>query len=193
MVELQAEIDEFFKLACSALEDEDDFLSSRMDAANRNHRFHEDHDQGFYEDYHRGVEILFETTLVYLVVRRLLGSSFPMEARWEDAYPGGRKQVDLVLRDQANRRVAIEFKKWTIDPATPLFEDARKLDGLEADRRILFVITREATGADPKDIPEGVEAEGFRVLRHHRFPTRFRAAKDGRHTWLLMLLERLSS
>lgn len=185
-MDFRDEIARFFELAHSAICSEDQFLARTMEAAERDH--------GFYRDYHHGISALFETTLVHLVVHRLLADDFPMQARWEDAYPGSGRRVDLVLEAPDRRKVAIEFKFWRMDDASDLVRDVEKLALLPADyvRRLLFAIWREP---EPTDVNlRWLETEkGFKVIGTKRFPTHFRSPKGTTASCMMALLERPSS
>jgi hypothetical protein len=148
-----------------------------------------ENERGFYSDYHHGISMLFETTLVYVVVRKLLERNFPMEARWEDGYPSSRQLVDLVLADQGEKRIAIECKFWKTDDARDLKADAAKLAGApDSCVRLLLTIWREPD--DPEVNLKWLGENGFKPLHHRTFKTHFRGRR-GKDSWtgVIALLE----
>lgn len=180
--EFDTEIKRFFHIACEAIREEDQFLRQKMR--------HAEAAFGFYSDYHHGVSALFETTLVHLVVRKLLAADFPMAARWEDAYPGTLRRVDLVLQDRHERKAAIEFKFWKTDDASDLLADKAKLATLPgaAYRRLLFAVWREPENEQAN--LRWLESEKrFKCIACETFPTHFRGRGRDDWTCVMALLE----
>jgi len=133
----QAHIDAFFTTATEALRSENEFLAEHLAACEP---------EGFYGDYHQGIQFLFETTLVYLIFRGLLATGFVRqqhcEVRWEEPYPNSvEKKVDLLLRPRDLPPAYIECKIWKHEYAEDLKADIYKMSVLPNDsRRFLLAL-----------------------------------------------------
>jgi len=142
MDSLDANINKFFSVAVSALKQENKFLEEYFSACEK--------EFGFYKDRHQGIWILFETTMVYLIFRRLLCEKFPLEIKWEWPYPYPNKKckVDIVLGHDKNNKAYIEFKTWSGNSVITkpknsklLEDDIRKLESLsEPNHGFVFLL-----------------------------------------------------
>ncbi len=125
MVSFEQHLKEFFVVATSALQREDEFLRES---------FSQYEDTKHYLDWPHGIPILFEVILVYLIFRELLSRKFSLEVLWEHEYPSNRKsKADLVLRENrggiSREQAFIEFKIWKRDDAKEIEADIEKLKG----------------------------------------------------------------
>ena len=134
---------------------------------------------GFYHDYHQGIQFLFETTLVYLIFRELLATDFvrkqQCEVRWEESYDDNiAKKADLVLKHRSLPSAYIECKIWRHEYAEDLKADIRKMTVLPPEsRRFLLVLWVDQR--TPEANVEWLERNlGVSAVRHCCFQTRTR-------------------
>lgn len=162
---LGANLSCFFSAAASALQREDRELRQALQRRVQ--------ESGTHSDYHQGISILFETTLVYLIFRELLDTKFPLEARWEDPYPGSSKAADLVLVDRASRRKAVvEVKLWKQARAEDLDADFMKMAALPSDyiHRLVLAVWWDNEDGDA-NLLWLQNKPGYRLLDSFRFDT----------------------
>lgn len=85
--------------------------------------------------------------MVYLILRELLKTRFPLEVCWEEKYPNTKQNADLLLKHGENK-VYVEFKIWDYDKVIkiksknkPFEDDIKKLESLpEPSRGFVFLI-----------------------------------------------------
>lgn len=107
----------FFESFYNGLKNEDELLRSLCE-------------QNFprYNNQHNGISFLYETTMVYIVLKQLMKDQFPLTASWEHSYPNKRsKKADIGLLDE-NGQVdsLVEFKIWTSEDGKEVTHDVDK-------------------------------------------------------------------
>ena len=131
--ELDRYLEEFFRLAANALRREDAALRGYLDAADRG--------RGWFPDWDRGVWLLYEPMMVYVIVRELLAQRFPVAVGWERSYPGQtRRHMDLALHIDGQPAAVIECKKWKTEDGREILHDLLKTAALPSDVRRLFLL-----------------------------------------------------
>lgn len=112
----------FFRSMCQALIAEDRQLRSLFDANGLR-----------YTQQHNGIGCLYETTMVYVVLKRLLSEQFPLKVSWEHPYPGQPTlHSDLALLDDNNNLDSlVEFKIWLSEDGSEVRSDVLKLKNCE--------------------------------------------------------------
>jgi len=138
MHSLNEYIDQFFSTAASALQRENEILEEHFAGCEKLF--------GIYQNVHHGIWVLYETTMVYLVFRKLLETRFPYEIRWEEPYPHQKQEkADLALKQEGNVKAYIEFKIWESPDAKEIKSDLRKMEPYLSGeiRGFIFVVWRE--------------------------------------------------
>lgn len=128
----------FFTIAFEALDEENKFLKNNLSKTN------------LYDKWHHGLSFLFETTLVYLIFRKLLEKNFPYEVIWEDSYTHVRSlKADLAL-EHSEGKIYIEFKIWNKENAEDIETDLVKLYPLikQGNRCFEFIVWRANKGEE---------------------------------------------
>ena len=107
----------FFRSMCQALIAEDQQLRSLFDA-----------NAPKYTQQHKGIGCLYETTMVYVVLKRLLSEKFPLTVSWEHPYPGHPTlHSDLAFLDDNHLDSLVEFKIWLSEDGNEIRSDVLKL------------------------------------------------------------------
>ena len=81
-----------------------------------------------YAKQHNGISFLYETTMVYVVLKQLMKDKFPLTVSWEHPYPhNGALKADIGLLDE-NGQVdsLVEFKIWTSEDGKEVTHDVDK-------------------------------------------------------------------
>ena len=67
-----------------------------------------------YKNHHNGISCIYETTMVYTVLKRLLKDNFPLMISWEHPYPKtAHLKSDLATINEDNTiNSLVEFKIW---------------------------------------------------------------------------------
>ena len=81
---------DWFDIAVDALRAEDAFLRKCLQR----------YGTGAYAEWSPGIRCLYETGIVYLVLRALWSAEYPRAVGWEYPYPGWRAKVDLAVFHQ---------------------------------------------------------------------------------------------
>lgn len=131
----------FFAITLEALEEENRFLMNNFSKTN------------LYDKWHHGLSFLFETTLVYLVFRKLLEKDFPFEVIWEDSYTqmhSLKSDLTIVHSEALKDKIYIEFKIWRKETAEDIEADLIKLSPLikKGERCFEFVLWRARKGEE---------------------------------------------
>ena len=109
--------EQFFWLSHQAVEQEDSYLRSLFEKCSDK-----------YAKHHHGVAFLYETTYVYLILKKLLESDFPAEVIWEHPYPNnGSLHADLGIIEDQKKVTLVEFKLWTTEDDKQIKGDIEKL------------------------------------------------------------------
>lgn len=124
----------FVSLAAGALAREDALLRGYLDSAAE--------EFGFYNDWPHGMTVLYERVLVYLIVRELIGSRFPLQIGWEQSYPGSPdRHADLAINVNGKMQACIECKVWLREDGGDIKGDLDKMAALPSDvRRFILVV-----------------------------------------------------
>lgn len=107
----------FFESFYDALKSEDELLRSLCEQNTPR-----------YENQHNGISFLYETTMVYVVLKQLMKDRFPLTVSWEHSYPHKKSlKADIGLLD-ANGQVdsLVEFKIWTSENGKEVRHDVIK-------------------------------------------------------------------
>jgi len=170
-IDPNSHIDAFFSIAAEAVRSENKFLAEHLAACDRD---------GFYCDYHQGVQFLFETTLVYLIFRGLLAADFvrrqQCEARWEESYPHSvEKKVDLLLRPRGSLPADyIECKIWKHEYAEDLKADIYKMSELPPEHRRFLLTLWWESGDGADNLQWLTNNLNVKVAHYRCFPTGWR-------------------
>jgi len=127
--------DRFFKIATDAIFKEDSDL-----------RFLFELDEDKYKKLHHGIGLLFETTHVFIIYKKLLSERFSKKVLWECSYPSNSRQhADLGIYsnpDDKNPTHLIEFKLLTKgEDSREILNDIQRLASEpEVDHKLLFII-----------------------------------------------------
>ena len=81
-----------------------------------------------YDGQHNGISFLYETTMVYVVLKQLMKDEFPLTVDWEHPYPcNSALKADIGLLD-AEKQVdsLVEFKIWTSEYGKEVKHDVDK-------------------------------------------------------------------
>lgn len=81
-----------------------------------------------YDNQHNGISFLYETTMVYVVLKQLMKDEFPFTVDWEYPYPcNNALKADIGLLD-AEKQVdsLVEFKIWTSEHGKEVKHDVDK-------------------------------------------------------------------
>ena len=88
-----------------------------------------------YESQHNGIAFLYETTMVYVVIKQLMKDDFPLSISWEHPYPHNNAlKADLGLLDK-NKQIdsLVEFKIWMSEDGKEVRHDVEKYNSCEFD------------------------------------------------------------
>lgn len=130
---LDGQLSALVSIAAGALAKEDALLRGYLDACTE--------EFGFYKDWSHGVTLLYERVLVYLMVRELIGSRFPLHIGWEQSYQGiPDRHADLCINVDGKMRACIECKVWLREDAGEIKADLDKMAVLSSDVRRLILI-----------------------------------------------------
>lgn len=131
---LDTQLSALVSSAAAAVAKEDALLRGYLDACTE--------EFGFYKEWPHGVTCLYEQSLVYVIIRELLGSRFPYEVGWEQPYPGAPGvRADLCIKVDGQMRACIECKVWLREDAAEIKHDLDKMTVLPPDvRRFVLVL-----------------------------------------------------
>ena len=78
-----------------------------------------------YDSQHNGISFLYETTMVYIVLKQLMKDKFPLTVDWEHPYPcnGALKAVIGLLDTKRRLDSLVEFKIWTSEDGKEVSHD----------------------------------------------------------------------
>ena len=81
-----------------------------------------------YKYQHNGIAFLYETTMVYVVLKQLMEDGFPLTADWECPYICNPSlKADLGLLNEAREVDSlVEFKIWTSEDGSEIRRDVEK-------------------------------------------------------------------
>ena len=81
-----------------------------------------------YRKQHNGVTCLYETTMVYITMKQLLRTNFPLTVSWEHPYPDRPEwKADLgLLNDDQTINSFVEFKIWLSEDGHEILGDIQK-------------------------------------------------------------------
>lgn len=77
---------------------------------------------------HNGITCLYETTMVYITMKQLLRTKFPLTVSWEHPYPnhpGWKADLGLLNEDQSIDSL-VEFKLWWSEDGNEICGDIEK-------------------------------------------------------------------
>ncbi|SHJ13442.1 hypothetical protein SAMN02745163_01387 [Clostridium cavendishii DSM 21758] len=124
-------IDDFFNYACEAIKEEEDILNQLFEK-----------NQKLYKKEHNGICIMYETTYVYIIFKKLLSKSFDLRVSWEEPYPNARYlHSDIGLFRDNDLVALIEFKIWVQNNDNNIKADIAKLKGVKGIDKYIFIIT----------------------------------------------------
>lgn len=135
-----------------------------------------------YNDEHRGICCLYETTFVYQIFKALMENNFKYRVGWEHPYKcNSNWHSDLALQEikgESKETIAlIEFKIWNTESSKPIQNDVKKLrEEKEIANKYIFVIEY---GGDLEEKLKN-EISGIELLPKCKrsFNTQFRYGKD---------------
>lgn len=113
----------FFEAVCNSLLAEDKELSSLFQ-----------NNSSLYKNQHNGISCLYETTLVYLVFKKLMRNKFPLSVSWEHPYPHNYAlKADMALMNADKIEAFVEFKIWRTEDGREIRADINKYLNFRSD------------------------------------------------------------
>lgn len=140
---MEQDMELFYDIAFEAIKKEDLELRRLFRKSENN--------QKLYDDEHKGICCLYETTFVYQIFKALMDNDFKYRVVWELPYEcNSNWHSDLGLKDeQGITKALIEFKIWNTESSNAIHNDIDKLRAeTSVDNKYIFVIEY---GGDPKD------------------------------------------
>ena len=128
----------FYDIAFEAIEKEDLELRRLFTKTPNNEKL--------YNDEHRGICCLYETTFVYQIFKALMENNFKYRVVWEHPYKcNSNWHSDLALQEVRGEdkitKALIEFKIWNTESSNAIQKDVKKLrEEKEIKNKYIFVI-----------------------------------------------------
>lgn len=156
---------QFFDGFYQALSQENQTLHSLFD---QNHTL--------YRTQHHGICCLYETTMVYLVMKELLRQKFPYTLFWEYPYPDNSSwKADLGILDPDSQEPVslVEFKIWLSNSGREVLLDVEKLNSVPSHLSKYLCVVEYGGDANKNAAYLEQQSECIHVIAAKTFSTRF--------------------